>query len=189
MATNSPSKSNSPAHARSNLKRPAKPGAKPGAGPTAKPAAPSTAKADEVVTKMVVIGSSLLPAELAIEAYKVTADVAIKETCYGLMVTGKRGEVDRLVGHLRRSNPTKVFVKERGYPPGDMRRCRADRGGGPRPGFHQLKYEIDLLPDISKGLVLVERGSKAVAQPRPKNLEVDRFIQIIDEMTTEGEKP
>ena len=145
-------------------------------------------KADEIVTKMVVISDSLLPAELAIEAYKITADVAIKETCYGLMVTGRRGEVDRLVGQLRAAHPQKVFVKERGYPPGDSRRCRADRGGGPRPGFHQLKYEIDLLPDISKGLILVERGSKPVPQPRPKNIDVDHFKQIIDDVITEGDK-
>jgi putative methanogenesis marker protein 6 len=136
---------------------------------------------------MVVISGNMLPAELAIEAYKITADVAIKETCYGLMVTGRRSEVDRLTHQLRDANPLRVFIKERGYPPGDSRRCRADRGGGPRPGFHQLKYEIDLLPDISKGLVLVERGSKAVVQPRPKNIDVDRFKQIIDEMTEEKE--
>ncbi|MGA9140654.1 MAG: methanogenesis marker 6 protein [Methanocella sp.] len=146
--------------------------------------------ADETVTKMVVLSDSLLPAELAIEAYKITADVTIKETCYGLMVTGKRSAVDYLVRELRRISPNKIFVKERGYPPGDPRRCRADRGGGPRPGFHQLKYELDLLPDISKGLVLVERGSKAVVQPRAKNIDVNRFKQIIDQMTKteDGEK-
>ena len=144
------------------------------------------AKADETVTKMVVISDTLLPAELAIEAYKITADVAIKETCYGLMVTGKRSEVDHLVDGLRKTSPNKVFVKERGFPPGDPRRCRADRGGGPRPGFHQLKYEIDLLPNISRGLMLVERGSRPVVQPRPKNIDVDRFRQIINEMTEDG---
>lgn len=147
----------------------------------------SAVNADETVTKMVVISGSLLPAELAIEAYKITADVSIKETCYGLMVTGKRSQVDHLTRELRKFSPQKIFVKERGFPPGDPRRCRADRGGGPRPGFHQLKYEIDLLPDISKGLVLVERGSKAVVQPRPKNIDVDRFKQIIDQMTEDGE--
>lgn len=146
------------------------------------------ADANETVTKMVVISGNMLPAELAIEAYKITADVAIKETCYGLMVTGRRSEVDRLIGQLRNANPHRIFVKERGFPPGDPRRCRADRGGGPRPGFHQLKYEIDLLPDISKGLVLVERGSKAIVQPRPKNIDVDRFKQIIDDMIPEGDK-
>ena len=76
---------------------------------------------------------------------------------------------------------TKIFVKERGFPPGDSRRCRANRGGGPRPGFHQLKNEIDMLPDIAKGLVLVERGSKHVDQPESKNMDVDRFKKIIEE--------
>jgi putative methanogenesis marker protein 6 len=144
-------------------------------------------KADEVVTKMVVLSAGELPAELAIQAYKITADVTIKETCYGLMVTGRRGEVDRLVSQLRSEHPNKVFVKERGFPPGDPRRCRADRGGGPRPGFHQLYYEMELLPDISKGLVLVDRGSKPVPQPRPKNIDVDQFRKIIDEMTRNGD--
>lgn len=137
--------------------------------------------ADEVVTKMVVLTGGELPAELAIQAYKITADVSVKETCYGLMIIGKRSEVDRMIRELRKEHPNKVFVKERGFPPGDSRRCRADRGGGPKPGFHQLYYEMLLLPDISKGLVLVDRGSKPVPQARPKNIDVDRFRQIINE--------
>jgi len=136
---------------------------------------------EENITKMVVIADTELPSELAINAYKVTGDVTIKETCYGLMVTGKREEVDKVVRELRKLNPTRIFVKERGFPPGDPRRCRANRGGGPRPGFHQLKNEIDMLPDIAKGLVLVERGSKPVDQPVQKNIDVDRFKEIIEE--------
>ena len=144
---------------------------------------------EENITKMVVIADSELPSDVAINAYKVKADVTIKETCYGLMVTGKREEVDKVVREVRRMNPTKIFVKERGFPPGDSRRCRANRGGGPRPGFHQLKNEIDMLPDIAKGLVLVERGSKHVDQPEQKNIDVDRFKKIIDEESSkiEGE--
>lgn len=142
---------------------------------------------EDQITKMVVISDSLLPAEVAISAYKITGDVSIKETCYGLMVTGKRSEVDRLVNELRNENPHKIFIKERGYAPGDKRRCRADRGGGPRPGFHQLKYELDILPDIAKGLILVERGSKPVAQPVQKNLDVDRFKEIIMEVVKDGD--
>lgn len=142
---------------------------------------------DEVITKMVVISDSLLPAEVAISAYKITGDVTIKETCYGLMITGKREEVDHMASELRKENPYKIFIKERGYPSGDKRRCRANRGGGPRPGFHQLKYELDILPEIAKGLVLAERGSKPVPQPRPKNLDVDRFVEIIKDMTKEGD--
>ncbi len=136
---------------------------------------------NELITKMVVISDGELPSELAINAYKISGDVVIKETCYGLMVTGKRQEVDRVVTEVRKFNPTKIFVKERGFPPGDARRCRANRGGGPRPGFHQLKEEIDMLPDISKGLVLVERGSKPIPLPEEKNLPVDVFKKIIDE--------
>ncbi len=136
---------------------------------------------DDVITKMVVIADTELPSDIAISAYKVSSDVTIKETCYGLMVTGKRGEVDKVVNEVRKISPTKIFVKERGFPPGDSRRCRANRGGGPRPGFHQLKNEIDLLPDIGKGLILVERGSKPMDLPEAKNMPVDRFKQIIDE--------
>ncbi|WP_174590298.1 methanogenesis marker 6 protein [Methanocella conradii] len=138
---------------------------------------------EDIITKMVVIAESELPSDIAISAYKVSSDVTIKETCYGLMVTGKREEVDKVVNEVRKLNPTKIFVKERGFPPGDERRCRANRGGGPRPGFHQLKNEIDLLPDISKGLVLVERGSKPVTLPEEKNLPVDIFKKIIEEET------
>ncbi len=138
---------------------------------------------EDIITKMVVIAESELPSDIAISAYKVSSDVTIKETCYGLMVTGKREEVDKVVNEVRKLNPTKIFVKERGFPPGDERRCRANRGGGPRPGFHQLKNEIDLLPDISKGLVLVERGSKPVTLPEEKNLPVDIFKKVIEEET------
>lgn len=140
-----------------------------------------TADSGEIITKMVVIAESELPADLAIRAYRIASDVTIKETCYGLMLTGRRDGVNRVVSEIRKINPTKIFVKERGFPPGDPRRCRANRGGGPRPGFHQLREEIDLLPDISKGLVLVERGSKPVPQPRPQNMDVDKFKKIINE--------
>lgn len=136
---------------------------------------------EDIITKIIVIAESELPSDIAISAYKVSSDVTIKETCYGLMVTGKREEVDKVVNKVRKLNPTKIFVKERGFPPGDERRCRANRGGGPRPGFHQLKNEIDLLPDISKGLVLVERGSKPVTLPEEKTLPVDIFKKIIEE--------
>lgn len=137
--------------------------------------------AEENITKMVVISDTELPSDVVISAYKVSSDVTIKETCYGLMLTGKRADVDKVVDAVRSLSPTRIFVKERGFPPGDERRCRANRGGGPRPGFHQLKNELDILPDIGKGLVLVERGSKPVSLPEIKNLPVDTFKRVIDE--------
>jgi putative methanogenesis marker protein 6 len=143
---------------------------------------------EEKITKMVVISDTELPSDMAINAYKVSSDVTIKETCYGLMVTGLREEVDKVVNEVRKLSPTKIFVKERGFPPGDERRCRANRGGGPRPGFHQLKNEMDLLPDIGKGLVLVERGSKPMDLPEAKNLPIDTLKKIIDEEAPKGRR-
>jgi putative methanogenesis marker protein 6 len=143
---------------------------------------------DEKITKMVVISDTELPSDMAINAYKVSSDVTIKETCYGLMVTGLREEVDKVVNEVRKISPTKIFVKERGFPPGDERRCRANRGGGPRPGFHQLKNEMDILPDIGKGLVLVERGSKPMDLPEAKNLPIDTLKKIIDEEAPKGRR-
>jgi putative methanogenesis marker protein 6 len=143
---------------------------------------------EEKITKMVVISDTELPSDMAINAYKVSSDVTIKETCYGLMVTGLREEVDKVVNEVRKISPTKIFVKERGFPPGDERRCRANRGGGPRPGFHQLKNEMDLLPDIGKGLVLVERGSKPIDLPEAKNLPIDTLKKIIDEEAPKGRR-
>ncbi len=139
----------------------------------------------EIITKMVVISDTELPSDIVIHAYKVSSDVTVKETCYGLMLTGTRPEVDKVVEAVRSLSPTKIFVKERGFPPGDERRCRANRGGGPRPGFHQLKNELDLLPDIGKGLVLVERGSKPLSLPESRNLPVDAFKRIIEEEAPE----
>ncbi len=142
--------------------------------------------AEEKITKMVVISDTELPSDIIISAYKVSSDVTIKETCYGLMLTGTRPEVDKVVNAVRGLSPTKIFVKERGFPPGDERRCRANRGGGPRPGFHQLKNELDILPDIGKGLVLVERGSKPVSIPETRSLPVADFKRIIDEETSQS---
>jgi putative methanogenesis marker protein 6 len=144
--------------------------------------------AGDIITKMVVISDTELPSDVVISAYKVSSDVTIKETCYGLMLTGKRAEVDKVVKAVRGFSPTKIFVKERGFPPGDERRCRANRGGGPRPGFHQLKNELDILPDIGKGLMLVERGSKPVSLPETKNLPVDEFKRVIEEEAPKGRK-
>ncbi|MEA1944397.1 MAG: DUF2102 domain-containing protein, partial [Euryarchaeota archaeon] len=43
-----------------------------------------------------------------------------------------------------------AFIKERGFIPGDSRRCRADRGSGARHGFYSLKKEYEMLPTIAE---------------------------------------
>ncbi|RLF21665.1 MAG: methanogenesis marker 6 protein [Thermoprotei archaeon] len=100
--------------------------------------------------------SELSPEQLFNEVLELNADVAVKCTCFGVMIEGEEEETSKVISHVRRRYPYDVFVKLRGYPINDKRVCRAYRGGGPRPGFHQLEAEFRLLPLISEALKALE---------------------------------
>ncbi len=138
-------------------------------------------------TKMLVLSDSspILPSELALRAYELSTDAVIKETCFGLIITGSERVVNDIITELRRLDPTGIFVKERGFPPGDSRRCRAVRGGGPRPGFHQLEKESQMLPCIANGLETIEEPVDKTARKPHEKLNVDRFSEIIDDQLKE----
>ncbi|MDD1678598.1 MAG: methanogenesis marker 6 protein [Methanomicrobiales archaeon] len=125
------------------------------------------------VTKYVFIESSkFTPEELALKAYEISKGMMIKETCFGLQVTGMPEEVNELIGRIREFDPSHIFVKDRGFPPGDPRRCRANLGGA-RPGFHGHEYEIPLLPYVSHGLETpVERTSEPMKVQRKEKLDI-----------------
>ncbi len=135
------------------------------------------------VTKMVVLSNSspILPSELALRAYELSTDAVVKETCFGLIVTGKDKSVNELITELRKLDPFGIFVKDRGFQPGDSRRCRAVRGGGPRPGFHQLEKESEILPSISLGLETIDEPTKEKGPKKRRNLTIDDLIEIIKE--------
>jgi putative methanogenesis marker protein 6 len=118
------------------------------------------------VTKYVFIESpDLTPSDLAIRGYEISGGVMIKETCFGLQITGTTDEVNKVVDELRKLDPTHIFVKDRGFPPGDRRRCRANLGGA-RPGFFGHESEIGLVRYITHGLeTLPERAEGTVAHP------------------------
>lgn len=119
------------------------------------------------VTKYVFVESPLTtPAELAQRAYEISGGAMIKETCFGLQLTGTPEEVSRIVAELRKMDPTRIFVKDRGFPPGDPRRCRANLGGA-RPGFHGHEFEIALLPYVSHGLEAMEIEGREMPGRRP----------------------
>jgi len=141
----------------------------------------------EEITKMVVLADSspILPSELALRAYELSTDAVVKETCFGLIVTGSENAVNETIRELRRLDPPGIFVKDRGFPPGDSRRCRAVRGGGPRPGFHQLEKESAILPSISYGLETIENPLDVKRQKKREKLKIDRFIEIIEEQSKE----
>ena len=118
------------------------------------------------VTKYVVVESfEITPSDLAIRGYEISDGAMIKETCFGLVVNGKEEEVDRIVTELRKVDPDHIFVKDRGFPPGDSRRCRANLGGA-RPGYHGMEYEMTVIPYISHGLEeLKKRDAATVPAP------------------------
>ncbi len=141
------------------------------------------------VTKMVVLSNSspILPSELALRAYELSTDAIVKETCFGLMVTGDGKAVNELITELRKLDPSGIFVKDRGFQPGDSRRCRAVRGGGPRPGFHQLEKESEILPSISRGLETIDKPAKEQGRKKRRKLTIDDLIKIIEEEVEEEE--
>jgi putative methanogenesis marker protein 6 len=137
------------------------------------------------VTKYVFVESpDMTPLDLAIRAYEISAAVMIKETCFGLQITGSEEDVEEIISRLRELDPSHIFVKDRGFPPGDPRRCRANLGGA-RPGYFGHEYEISLIRHVSKGLEkLPEReAGRPVCPPRPPSgakLDAGRLREIIE---------
>jgi putative methanogenesis marker protein 6 len=137
------------------------------------------------VTKYVVVESfAITPADLGIRAYEISQEVMVKETCFGLVVNGKEADVDRVVSELRKIDPDHIFVKDRGFPPGDPRRCRANLGGA-RPGYHGMEQEMGIIPYISHGLEVIKTRDIATVPP-PQNplehreLDVNRLKKLIE---------
>ena len=137
------------------------------------------------VTKYVFIDSpDITPQTLAIRAYEISDGLMIKETCFGLQVTGTPDTVKKLIIELRKVDPAHIFVKDRGFPPGDTRRCRANLGGA-RPGYYGHEFESGLFRYVSHGLEELEKHSPA---PTPKQfrkkkldegkLPLDKLIEI-----------
>jgi putative methanogenesis marker protein 6 len=137
------------------------------------------------VTKYIVVESyEITASDLAIRAYEIARGVMIKETCFGLVISGKEEDVDRLITELRKVDPDHVFVKDRGFPPGDARRCRANLGGA-RPGYHGIEFEMTVIPYVSHGLEEVQKRD-ATTIPSPKNplehhaLDIDKLKNLME---------
>ncbi len=139
----------------------------------------------DMITKMVVINSTkVLPSDVVIKLYESNADVMIKETCFGVMVSGERSIVEKLLSDIRKMDPYGIFIKERGLAPGEPYRCRATRRGGARPGFHALETEDKILPYIASGLKALDRGEIPVQKKRKKKLDAEKLKEIIEEVSS-----
>jgi len=129
------------------------------------------------VTRYVVVESfTVTPSDMAIRAYEVAKGVMVKENCFGLVVMGKEEEVNRVIAEVRKLDPAHIFVKDRGFPPGDARRCRATLGGA-RPGFHGIEFEMTILPYISTGLEKTETLDTSSA-PVPSRAAPDHRLDV-----------
>jgi putative methanogenesis marker protein 6 len=133
------------------------------------------------VTKYVITSSEsdILPSDIAMKIYGSKYDVNVKETCFGVIVDGEEEVINALVKEIRAIDPAGIFIKDRGFPPGDSRRCRGHRGGGARPGFYMIEAESKMLPAISRALV--SGGEAPLIPEKKKPLQIDRLEEIIKE--------
>lgn len=140
------------------------------------------------VTKYVIASqeSDILPSDIAMKIYGSKHDVNVKETCFGVIINGEEDEIKSLVEEIRALDPSGIFIKDRGFPPGDPRRCRGRRGGGARPGYYMIESESKMLPLISKALASQAKGETEVPeeetkQARKKPLDAKKLEEIVEE--------
>ena len=133
------------------------------------------------VTKMVVVSSY---APILSKIYESQFDLTVKETCFGVLMSGEEEEMKRATDYIREEFGKGVFIKDRGFPMGDVRRCRADRGGGARPGFHQLEREIKMLPLIEDSLNNLGEGVTYKIHPykQDKKMGAKKLQKMIEGM-------
>jgi len=134
-----------------------------------------------LVTKYVVTSteSNILPSDIAMKIYGSKYKVLVKETCFGVIINGEEEVIEALIKEIRALDPAGIFIKDRGFPPGDPRRCRGRRGGGARPGFYMIESESKMLPMISRALA--QEGDVPVIPEKKKPLPVKRLEEILKE--------
>lgn len=136
------------------------------------------------VTKYVITSpeSDIISSDIAMKIYGSKYDVNVKETCFGVVINGEEKVIDEVVKEIRAMDPTGIFIKDRGFPPGDPRRCRGRRGGGARPGFYMIESESKMLPMISRALKSEAEGKEVEEIPKEKKpLDIKRLEDIVKE--------
>jgi putative methanogenesis marker protein 6 len=134
------------------------------------------------VTKYVITSpeSSIISSDIAMKIYGSKYDVNVKETCFGVIINGEEEVIKEVVKEIRALDPSGIFIKDRGFPPGDPRRCRGRRGGGARPGFYMIESESKMLPMITRALAS-EGEAPAEIQKEKKPLDIKRLEDIVKE--------
>ncbi|MCJ7445217.1 MAG: methanogenesis marker 6 protein [Methanotrichaceae archaeon] len=133
------------------------------------------------ITKYIITSpeSDILPSDIAMKIYRSKNDVNVKETCFGVIINGEEKALNELLKEIRAMDPNGIFIKDRGFPPGDARRCRGRRGGGARPGFYMIEHESKMLPLISKALASEREDMDIVCPPKKRPLDLEKLEAII----------
>jgi putative methanogenesis marker protein 6 len=133
---------------------------------------------NDKVTRMIVLGpkAQISQSELVGKLHMLELPLTIKSTCYGAVIHGEEKDVMDAITKIRNLDPPNVFTKDRGFPPGDPRRCRAKRGAA-REGFHQLEKEYELLEYVCDALENPEK----VSLKEPEKVTPDEFKKIAQE--------
>jgi len=132
----------------------------------------------EVVTRMIILApkANVSESEVVNQMHFLGLPLTIKQTCYGAMVSGKEKDVMSAIKEVRKLDPYNIFTKDRGFPPGDPRRCRGHRKG-PREGFHQMEKEFELLGFVSEAL----QNPKKVSLEEETCVPVDELEEILNQ--------
>lgn len=133
---------------------------------------------DDKITKMLVLGpkAQISQSELVGKLHMLELPLTIKSTCYGAVIHGKEDDVKVAINKIREVDPWNIFSKDRGFPPGDPRRCRAKRGAA-REGFHQLEKEYELLEYVCDAL----ENPHEVSLEKPVKITPEEFKKIAKE--------
>jgi putative methanogenesis marker protein 6 len=138
----------------------------------------ATINQDDVITRMIILSpnANISQSEVVQKLHMMELPLTIKSTCYGAMVHGKKEIVMDAINKIRILDPYNIFTKDRGFPPGDPRRCRGHRGAA-REGYHQLEKEFKLLGYVGEAL----KKPRKVSIEKPEKVSVDTFQEIIKE--------
>ncbi|MDD3754385.1 MAG: methanogenesis marker 6 protein [Methanobacterium sp.] len=133
---------------------------------------------NDKVTRMIILGpkAQLSQSELLGKLHMLELPLTIKSTCYGAVIHGDDKTVQDAITKIRDLDPSNIFTKDRGFAPGDPRRCRAKRGAA-REGFHQLEKEYELLEYVCDAL----KDPKKVSLEESKKISLDEFRKIVQE--------
>ena len=134
--------------------------------------------------------TDILPSDIAMMIYGSKYDVNVKETCFGVIIDGEEDVIKSLVEEIRALDPSGIFIKNQGFPPGDSRRCRGASGtsnkavalafgrrGSARPGCYMIESESKILPMISKALVSLSKKSQKLRKRPPQQQKNDTWAR------------